>query len=227
MTGRDMVYNFQQLLQTTSKAFESKERLDTYEILDYINRTIDRYIKTKYFSGASFIDNSSRVKSFSDDLKELITTTPIAPVITFSIIDGMSIAYSSDLPSDFFGYVRSDSKITRVNVLPCAGQWVPNQEIEYSKVDEFSTTPFNKPIIEKPLVTFKDDEELITIIDVYTTLDNNMITYVKTPTEVDMSNNDCQLAPYLHEEIVRLAVSMYLDEYKMRLNQPRKQDTNE
>lgn len=230
MTGVEMVYNFQQLLVTISPDFYSKERLNTYETLEYLNRTIDRYIKTKFLGGSSFKENTNILRASSADLRELISTTDGANTAeTFIAVPGMTGAYTTDLPADFMAYIRSDTKITRITVLACTSQWVPNQEIDYHEIDGVLTTPFNTPILEKPLVTLREDDSitgnktytqgLLVIVDSYTTPLDYIMTYVKTPTPITMLGDDCQLPEYLHEEIVRLAVDMYLLEYKMKLQQ--------
>jgi hypothetical protein len=44
-----------------------------------------------------------------------------------------------------------------------------------------------------------------------------MITYVKTPELMGLNSTECELASFLHEELVKLAVDMYLNEYKLKL----------
>ncbi len=227
MTSKEMVYSFQQLLLTISDSFFAKERLDTYEILDYLNRTVDRYIKTKYLSQQSFKANTAVISASTGDLKDLIVFTIIDPVTTFTALPGMTGAWTSNLPGDFFAYVRSDTLVSRDDVLPIAapGKWIPNQEIDFNDIDQFLSTPFNSPILEKPLVTIHSEhtttkETMMTITDIHTGVPlNNMLTYIKTPNVISIEgDDDCDLAEYLHEEIVNLAVNMYVEEYKTKLS---------
>ncbi len=227
MNGEEMVYSFQQLLNTMSPAFKDSEKLNTFEILDFLNKTVDRYIKDNYFSGSTFKENTARLSSNLDDIQELITISSAGTTPAFVAITGMSNAFTVDLPDDFMGYIRSDSKIVRSTVLEItSASWVPNTEINYYEIGQFLTTPFNIPIIEKPLILFKDDNSLTTncivVMDSYTTISDIVYTYVKSPTPIDLNGtNNCQLASYLHEEIVRLAVSYYFDEYKSKLISPK------
>jgi len=222
-----MVYSFQQLLITMSPAFKTVERLDTYEILDYLNRTVDRYIKTKYLSGGSFINNTNTINANIGDLSKLVIAT--SKTYAFTQVVNMNNVYETDLPIDFLAYVRSDSKITRTVVFTGTDIWVPNNEVDFNQIDQFITTAFNIPILEKPLVSIQNFEgdgskEVLLIIDGFTTLTNYVLTYIKKPTAIDISSNNCELADYLHEEIVRLAVVSYIDEYKTKLTQSKSKD---
>jgi hypothetical protein len=235
MTGINMVYNFQQLLETISDTFHAKERLDTHEILSYLNRTINRYIKTKYFSGASFKENTYRLATAIGDLRSLIKITPTGTTPVFTAVLGYdSNVHTTTLPTDYYGYISSMSKATRITVEPTfSDKWIPNKEIDYSEIQQVVTTEFNKPILEAPLIVLKDDgsqaagtgviDGLMIVTDAYTTVSDILFTYVKTPTAVEMSATSfCELADYLHEEIVQLAVAMYVDEYKTRLAREQK-----
>jgi len=235
MTGIEMVYNFQQLLETISATFHAKERVDTHEILSYLNRTVSRYLKNKYFGGNSFKENTIRLSATIDDLRPLIKITAATGSISLNAVTGFDNdnVETTALPSDFYGYISSSSKISRVTITPeITNKWVPNKEIDYSDMAGVITTPFNKPILESPLVILKNDanvatetgviDGLMVITDDYTTISDMIITYVTKPVDIDMDGNDCQLADYIHEEIVQLAVAMYVDEYKTRLAREQK-----
>lgn len=223
MTTIEMIYNFQQLLETTSPLFHESQRPSTQVVLDFLNRTQDRYIAMKYLGGRTFRENVAIVGSKLDELRPLIVTTTTGVPTTFTALDGMNYAYTSDLPGDFTAYVRSESQVTR-SVAPVAtDEWVPNKEANYNELDTILTTPFNKPIIRYPIVTLREGTKggadgLVTIVDAYTTLDDNMLTYVREP-DTMVEGTNCEFPEHMHEEIVKLAVSMYLDEYKFKLAQ--------
>ncbi len=61
---------------------------------------------------------------------------------------------------------------------------------------------------------------ILLITDKYTTVSAANVTYIKHPDTLTPSN-ECEMAPYLHEEIVRLAVDMYHSD-KFRI--PTKED---
>ena len=227
MTGKEMVYNFNELLLDISPIFRDQQRPETRKVLDSLNRAVDRYIKDRFFSGSSFKENTANISASIDEIRELVTQTPIDPVVTFNEHPAMNKVYLSILPTDFFAYIRSESKITRINVLPVTDDWVPNIETDYNNISNFLTTGYNKPILKSPIVTIKNDdiesatsakaENMITIVDTHTTISNNMVTYMKKPTKIDISGNDCELSEFLHETIVKYAVEIFFTEYKSRL----------
>jgi hypothetical protein len=59
---------------------------------------------------------------------------------------------------------------------------------------------------------------ILLITDKYTTVSGANVTYVKSP-EILTADSECELADYLHEEVVRLAVNMYhSDKFKVAQN---------
>lgn len=230
MTGQEMVYSFMQLLETVSPKFILEQKVHTYEIVDYLNRTVDRYIKLKYFSGETFKRNIFKVGTAPDDLARLYQHAELTPTI---VLDGPPNFYYVALSDGFLGYIRSDSEVTRVTVHPMVTAWVPNIEIDWNDLDPLITTPFNKVILESPVVTIEgsygveiaptaegagDIRYLTILTDSYTTLHKVKLQYIEHPILIEnKSTSICNLADHLHEEIVKLAVSMYLDEYKLKL----------
>ena len=225
-----MIYNFQALIEDISPRFKGQDKIDSHIILDYLNRTQDRYIKLKYFSGNSFKQNTFKISAMLDEFPDLITMTDTAIPPLFTQVPGMPVGTTLFVskPADMLGYIRADIEVSRTVVLPFATKWIPMEEIDYNDIDGVLTTPFNIPILEVPLITYLSDllasssknAGFIVVIDAHTTPSNLMVTYMKKPQEISESN-ECQLADRLHEEIVKLAVSMYIDEYKTKL-QPKK-----
>jgi hypothetical protein len=214
-------------LFTISPTFKDKERLDSYEILDYINRTINRYIKEKYLSDSSFKEKALRLRINIGELNELVNNSYNVTPIVFTAIPYLKNAFSCDLPSDFLAYIRSDTEITRTDFLATTTKWVNNEEVDYKELDRLIETPNNKPLLLSPVVTIrnhsgdKDYDKFITVVDrLMSAPINNAITYIKQPTALTYSiTSKCELAPFLHEEIVRLSVNTYVNEFKMRLVQ--------
>jgi len=221
-----MVYHFQKLVEDISPQFKERQRLLTHEILDYLNRTQDRYIQMKYLSGTSFKENVYRISSFIDDFPALINLGE--EIIVFADVEGMGSATESfDAPADFLAYMRGDVNINRVGTpydTTATAEWVPMEEVDYNDLDNILTTPFNKPLLEKPLFTMIGNtnqsvpttNNMIIIHDTYTELLGVRLTYMRKPQDINMVDQDCELADYLHEEIVKLSVSMFIDEYKTK-----------
>lgn len=56
---------------------------------------------------------------------------------------------------------------------------------------------------------------VLLVVDNYTTVTEASVTYVKQPDSIGYSG-ECKLSPVIHEELVRLAVNMYMqDRFKI------------
>ena len=56
---------------------------------------------------------------------------------------------------------------------------------------------------------------VLLVVDKYTTVTGATVTYVKQPDSIGYSG-ECELSPVIHEELVRLAVNMYMqDRFKI------------
>lgn len=229
MTGAEMVFSFQELLETVSPKFKGEQKIPTYEILDYLNRTVERYIKVKYLSGDSFKSNIFKLGQSPDDLSKLIINDLATPG---SLDEYPGIPYSAviNTPADFLFYIRSSTLLTRtkpVRIAHASPSVVPNVEIDFNDIDNIMTTAYNSPILVSPMVTVINDsshqvgaitdDAYVVITDKYCTLTSVYLDYVKKPEKINMVDQNCELGDHLHEEIVKLSVSLYLDEYKLKL----------
>lgn len=61
---------------------------------------------------------------------------------------------------------------------------------------------------------------LLLVVDNYTSVSGASVTYVKQPDRLTYSN-ECELSSSLHQEIVRLAVTMYLQD-RFKISQEKK-----
>lgn len=61
-----------------------------------------------------------------------------------------------------------------------------------------------------------EDNSLLVYKDYYTNLYNIQITYVRKPNTISLTT-DCELSDSCHKNIVNLAVTKYIEEYKYKL----------
>lgn len=225
MTAIEMIYEFYEILKTVSPDFNLKDRPDTDTILMALNIGQSRLIHDRYLNKESFSENVKYVQEKFDDLKNIIKSSQLRAIpITTGHYNG--IASLVAFPSDYLFYLRSDTYISRTVSLATSGYvWTPNEVAKSIKDIESATTNlFNKPILRQPVVT-QDSTGIIVIIDAYTTIYYNDgdykgfdLTYLRKPLYIG-TTTECELATYLHEQIVRLAVDIYLKEYKFLLAQ--------
>jgi len=221
MTTLEMNIEFLRLLKAINKDLIKSEVPDTETILQMLNIAQVRYLKEVYFKDG----NHYIVINKTDELRDLIRRE----LIDCSRIEDNGplhqIAYSVDLSGltyEFMFYIRSDSKITRTGIRTCTAEWMPNEYIKYSDKEKFLTTPVNTPSYVQPGCYIENTgsvNSLIIIHDSYTTLTTTngvSIEYIKKPADLSLSQNS-ELPNYTHEEIVKFAVDIYVDNYKFRL----------
>ncbi len=230
MTNIEMQYEFTKLIQEMDERFESITRPSTETIFRMLNYSISRYIKDRYLSGPTMKANVQEIQYRADDLRNLIV--PNVDVRLVAALTGYA-NHQVELPENYMFYIRSDSKIKR-SVAPAMSEfeWTPNRVANYDEIDKIVTTPTNKPILRKPVIVFNantDSEFLTVFYDQYTEISDVMLTYLRQPRLLVLEVSDnasetdtCELAVHTHEEIVKLAVGMYIDELKLHLAQPSK-----
>jgi len=193
-------------------AFEPEE-------IDYwLNNAIRKFGKTRHsgmnVKGTSFEQTQKRI----DDLRTLVES--VTETSVSATASDYPNGYRFDLPVTGYWFTLSeeanivvDTIETRVGITECTID-------EYrQRVDD----PYSEHILHytlaKPLRIFNDlTVELIS--DGSYTIDDYHLTYLKAPATVDLSGTtDCDLPEHTHDEIVKLAVSMMLE----NVEQPRYQ----
>ena len=98
--------------------------------------------------------------------------------------------------------------------------------INHNELDLITNGVFNTPVLRKPCIVFEDDSKAILYADSDTEIFNTSFVYLRKPLEmtletpvVDVTTNECELDNYTHQDIVELAVDMYIREYKYLLAQ--------
>lgn len=215
-----MYIEFLRLLETIDKTVLIKDLPSSDMVLQMLNIAQLRYLKEVYFGDG----NHELILEKADTLPNLLvneTTSVLANGDT--IFNYSNILNLNTLNKDFLFYVRSDSKVSRSAMPVVSEQWVTNEFIKVSDIDKYLTTPFNTPIIVKPGCYIQVTDtglQLRILYDSYTTLglSNTLhIEYLKKPNNIDF-DIDSELPSFLHEEIVKLAVDLYINYYKFRLS---------
>ena len=158
------------------------------------------------------------IKSLKNELKSLLSST------TPTLSSGTRYDYSKTTPwGSELTFVDGTINITR-NGYPTATtvkvDLVPILDIYINK---YLTNHTNKPIILQPVVFVdKSNSTLCVIHDAYTEITNPStvnITVLNKPTSI--ANQDCKLDVKLHEQVVRDAVTLFLQD---KLNLTTKKD---
>lgn len=182
----------------------------------YLNRAIERFVKTRY-SGVnpkkeSFEQSQKRI----EDLRTLLTRN----TITRTSLAQTSLGYEwrCDLPT---GLVGSDPKylfIVSSNIDidrdECGNVVSHNQiktkQMTHDQKEEYLSDPYHKPDYYEALILFEGDFVYIYTNGVYNILAFDMI-YLRYPVKVSLANTvDCDLPEHTHQEIVDEAVRLYV-----------------
>lgn len=230
MTSFEFVYGFQMKLETLSKEFEISERPDTDTILSYINLGQLKYFNDKYLNKGSFKENAEFLRQIAnDDLANLIQTTGAVTMST-TTLQGHPTAYryTTEL-AQYAHYIDSYSYMTRSQPKAISSpEWVINLPANSMEdLRKIETNWYNKPILRNPIV-FLDGSANITstsnfyiyaVADSYTTLEaasNFNLRYIRRPKSLAFTvgtaaneTTTCELASYLHEEILQVGFEIF------------------
>ena len=200
------------------------------EIDLWLNNAIRKFVKTRY-SGMNVKSTSfEQTQKRTDDLRTLVKfyapiTTPSAGTIPNSQFSPLPVEGSGVGDEDYWFSLQEECNIyvfvggvptlTRVGIVECTFD-------EYrAKIDD----PYSEHKLHyntaKPLRLIQDDDVYL-VTDGNYTIATYKLTYLRAPATVDnvpAGTTDCDLPEHTHDEIVKLAVSMMLE----NIEQPRYQ----
>ena len=223
MTVREMQMAFDTRIQLVSEAEVIKTKPDSFTILQFLNRAQEKYITENYLSRGSLQDNIEFIQRRSGALRYIISRAQ-QTISSSAMPDG---GLQIDLPADFLYYMKSYSKITNTLAEVTSFTWSPNRVINHNELDRVTNGVFNIPILREPCIVF-EEETAILYIDKDTALesggtDNYYMIYLRQPKTMVLSSpgsgevTTCELDDFVHNDIVELAVQMYIIDYKYRL----------
>lgn len=225
MTVREMQAAFDMQIQLISESLAIEEKPDSFTILYFLNTAQDKYLKDVYLSKGRMQDNIEFIQQRSDVLRNLIVRrtmmSPDSPIaISATEVDG---GMSLDLPEDFLYYLQSFSKATNSLAGVATPSWTPNRLVDHAEIDNITNALFNKPILRKPCVLFEEGDKAILYKDIDTDIFNISYIYLRKPKRLTLENppadtytNECELDPYLHPDIVEIAVKLFIEDYKYK-----------
>lgn len=225
MTVREMQIAFDMHAQLVYSNLEIEEKPDSYTVLYFLNRAQELYLKENFLNKGQIQDNIEYIQKRSDTLRNLIsrhTGAESPTAITSTEVDG---GIELDLPTDYLYYIKSFSYATNALTSPSTKVWTPNRVVGHDEVDRITDGLFNKPILRKPCVVFEEGEKIILYKDQDTSVFNVSYIYLRKPLELSIetpvaneTTNTCELDSYTHQDIVELAVKLFIEDYKFKLN---------
>lgn len=235
MKARDMQVEFERILQVSNPEFVLKNKLDSDTIFYYLNAAQNRFINLNYTSLDSLKETVENLRKNTDTFKALIVTKSLTEGTE---LDEGVLGKRYKLPNTaddmFFLYLRSYSYVsgTYMDIPDTISEkdnkvLVPNKLITQDEIEKIMTSYYNLPILRQPCAVLDADmnsDSYITVyVDKYTKLKGCSITYIRKPKKFNVIIPDssdvidhCELSENVHQEIVELAVRMFLeDAYKL------------
>ena len=233
MTSIEMNIEFLRLLKAINKELVLSELPDTETIMQMLTISQIRYLKEVYLKDGEH----QVILNKADELRDLTRRKLVdCTAISSGPLDGIASTVNlTTSASDFMFYIRSDSKLTR-SAMPIisTASWMPNEYIKYTDKDKFLTTPVHTPIIIKPgcfLENTGTANSLVILYDSYTTLGTTgaiSLEYIKEPDDITLeAGGESELPNFMHEDIVKFAVDIYINNYKLRLMSKPNNDNND
>lgn len=210
-------------------------KLDTDTIYSFLNEYQQKYIKILYSADDQVENNTKALSRTQDAIKTLITQTRLS-----CETDTLSVnTVQCKLPSDYFGYIRSNSIIrTSYKGSHIPGAIVPNVLCKQTDVQQILDAHYDsKSVMRRPYVFLgskkgnssdpESYQEYLNIIhDCYTQIQNVNLVYYRYPKYFDISaNTPCELPDECSDDLVTGAVQLYLT-YATSAKQPKQQKEN-
>lgn len=213
MLIKDQVILFYDILENSNPLFRTTgERPITDVVFQYLNEAQIILFNNRYLPG-NMLENINAIKGFKNELKSLLTTT--TPILS----TGNRYANSKTTPwSTEMTFVDGTVDITRNGYPTATAVKVDLVPILDIYVNRYLTNHTNKPIILQPVVFVDKSEDTLCVIhDAFTVVNGtSVITVLNKPAMLTINQN-CQLDTRFHEQIVRNAVTLFLQD-KLNLN---------
>jgi hypothetical protein len=176
----------------------------------WLNSAISKFVKTRY-SGLNVKKESfEETQKRTDDLRTLVKSATLALTASGAAFPN-GYVNTTVIPTDYWFTVGEECQITVSTVSSRVGVTQCSQDKYRQHIDD----PFSEHVLHyqsaKPLRLFYTTSvELIS--DGNYTVDNYYLTYIKEPVTVALSTlTDSDLPEHTHDEIVKMAVSMMLE----------------
>jgi len=188
------------------------------EIDLWLNMYIKKFTKTRYSGINPKQQSFEETQKRTDDLRTLLRMSDIGLTSTSPSVAHPN-SYFFDLPDEYWFTVGEEAEInvsgteSRVSIIQCTLDEYPKKIID----------PFSEHILHyqsaKPLrIFYRDSVELVCDTDY--SASHYYLTYITKPTEVSITTStDCNLPEHTHDEIVKGAANMALE----NIEQPRYQ----
>lgn len=242
---RAMIIEIERRLQTMDPTMQIQNKIETDDIVSFLNQYQNMFIKDVYLSKNKVKDDKRLSSKLNDYLSTLRTTADLFKSAGFSQ-DITNYEMWFKIPPDYLSYIDSISSIDSYiysTTNPVSGLKVQNKYIDdvsdmYHVINEVYNKNFimRNPIISdnmyvgnNPINTSMPiNANLFTIIhDNYTDINGVRLNYIRMPKLITLDKDSaCELPYECFDDLVQGTVDLYVST-KYKLSQPKAKKKNE
>lgn len=209
MTAREMQISF----EIESNLQDPVIKPTSTEIFYWLNRAVEKFVKTRYsgvnYKGEGFEQTQKRI----DDLRTLVKET----TLTSSTAGSKPNSLIFTLPADYLFTIGEEVTISFTKGLTTVTSREGITEITNDRYRQEIDNHFSEHILysnwARPLRLFYG-----TYVEIITDGDYDVtyyyLSYISKPTAIALPSTSCNLPEQTHPEIVKIAVSMFLENIK-------------
>lgn len=232
---RAMIIEIERRLQTMDPTMQIQNKIETDDIISFLNQYQNMFIKDVYLSKSKVKDDKRLSSKLNDYLSTLIRYSRGLPISDIEFNNEYTTRdnfISYDLPQDYLTYITSLSSIVNNYVENTIG------EVKNKYIDNFSdlfnivgNTDNYGCITRKPIVTTSlpssSGRKLTLFHDIYTVITGITLFYIKMPEPITLDDNSaCELPYECFDDLVQGTVDLYVST-KYKLSQPKTKKKNE
>ena len=212
MTLLEMQILFQTIVEETNPTFFSDNRVDSYDIVNYLNQSSIRYVQKKYLPYPTFRQNHKFISENMQDMAPLLKTRKVTLRSGSNYMRDFGISSAGtphannygdsnqifELPVDFMFILGANLYSSKGGEGSDNPMYYVSNEYQECKfvtpdnLQRYLSTPIHKPLMREPMILMREPKELVLFYDDYTDTGSLFITYLRRPfklsfdyTEVD------------------------------------------
>ena len=225
---RAMIIEIERRLQTMDPTMQIQNKIETDDIVSFLNQYQNMFIKDVYLSKSKVKDDKRLSSKLNDYLSTLYTKQPLRTNIDR---DGYTVVYT--IPSEYLSYIDSTSLINNTlyikatNAYKVHNEYIDNIQDINNIINEVYNAGF---IMRKPVIAvsqYNNERKLTLFHDVYTTILDTNLFYIRTPQPITLAEtSECELPYECFDDLVQGTVDLYVST-KYKLSQPKAKKKNE
>lgn len=225
---RAMIIEIERRLQTMDPTMQLQNKIETDDIISFLNQYQNMFIKDVYLSKSKVKDDKRLSSKLNDYLSTLYTKQALQTNIDR---DNYTVVYT--IPSEYLSYIDSTSLISNTlyikptNEYKVHNEYIDNIQDINNIINEVYNAGF---IMRKPVITvsqYNNERTLTVFHDIYTHIFNTDLFYIRIPQPITLDDDSaCELPYECFDDLVQGTVDLYVST-KYKLSQPKTKKKNE